>query len=182
MTDESTSKSSEIRSRLMERISSRPGISHQELLKLLKQKEASLRYHLHYLEKQNRIHSKLLRGHRCYYPGMKRAQRENEENILRHLSLTQQRILTIVEEMSDLTQKELVRALRMNRFIVSYNIGKLKELGLVRIRREGRVVRYQRAYPDDIKKEILRVLASDLLRGQIDEGTYRRLREKLIEE
>lgn len=184
MSDDIPERSSETRSRLMERISSKPGISLKDLLKLLPQKEGTLRYHLHTLEKRNKIHSRMHRGIRCYYPGAKwyRKTREAEEDLINHLSPVQERILNLAEEMPDLTQKEMVRALRVNRFIISYNIGKLKELGLVRIRREGRVVRYQRAYPNDIKKEILRVLASDLLRGEIDEGTYLRLRNRLIEE
>ncbi len=184
MSEERQERSNETRSRLMERISSKPGISLQELLQLLPQKEGTLRYHLHTLEKQSKIHSKMHRGRRCYYAGAKlfHRARETQEDLIKHLSPVQEKILNIVEEMPDLTQKELVRDLRMNRFVISYNIGKLKVLGMVRIRREGRVVRYQRAYPDDIKKEILRALASDLLRGQIDEGTYRRLRERLLEE
>lgn len=184
MSDERPVRSSKTRSSLMERISSKPGISLQELLRNLPLKEGTLRYYLHKLEKQNRIHSKMHRGQRCYYTGAKmfHKTRKTQEDLIKHLSPVQERILSTVEEMPDLTQKELVRALRMNRFVVSYNIGKLKELGLVRIIREGRSVHYRRSYPDDIKKEILRVLASDLLRGQIDEETYRRLRERLMEE
>lgn len=167
----------------MERISSRPGISLQELLRILPFKEGTLRYHLHVLEKEKRVHSRMHRGRRCYYPGstVLHSTRESEEDLIEHLSPVQERILKVVEEMPDLTQKELVRNIRTNRFIVSYNIGKLKELGLVRVRREGRVVRYRRSIPDDIRKDVLRVLASELMRGEIDERTYLRLRNRLME-
>ena len=184
MSDERRERSSRTRSMLMESISKRPGISHQELLKRIRLKEGTLRYHIRTLEKQRRIHSIIHRGRRCYYPGgpSVRGSGGSEEDIIRHLSPVQRRILAAVEEMNDLSQRDLVRGLSMNRFVISYNIGKLKDLGLVRVRRDGRSVRYRRSYPDDIRKEILRVMANDLLRGEIDEATYKRLRDRLIEE
>ncbi|MGA1822572.1 MAG: MarR family transcriptional regulator [Thermoplasmatota archaeon] len=184
MPDERRERSSRTRSIILGRISSRPGISRQELMKGIRLKEGALRYHIKILEKQKRIHSIIHRGRRCYYPGGSsiRGSGGSEEDVIGHLSPIQRRILEAVEEMNDLSQRDLARALRMNRFVISYNIGKLKDLGLVRIRRDGRSVRYRRSYPDDIRKEILRVLASDLLRGEIDEATYRRLRDRLVDE
>jgi len=183
MLDNNLKRGKETRSRLMEKISSKPGISFQELLRMFPITEGTLRYYLHMMEKEKKVHSKMHRGHRCYYLGTKITQKtmETEEDLIKHLSHVQEKILSVIEEMPDLTQKELVRTLRINRFVVSYNIGKLKELGLVRIRKEGRKVHYRRSYQDDIIKEIMRVLASDLLRGQIDEETYKKLRNRLME-
>lgn len=184
MSSKSPVKKSETRSRLMDRVSSKPGISLPELLRYFPLKEGTLRYHLNMLEKNKKIHSKMHRGRRCYYTGAKQFHRtgQTQDEAIGHLSDVQKSILLAVEEMSDLTQKELVRALGKNRFVVSYNLGQLKDLGLVRVRRDGRSVHYRRSYPDDIKKDILRALAADLLRGRMDEETYRKLRDRVMED
>jgi predicted transcriptional regulator len=182
MSDGASMDSDRLRSRLLERISSRPGSSVPELSEHFKKKKGTLRYHLRNLERDHHIHSRMLRGTRCYFPGSKGSGYVSDERReeTRHLSDIQKRIVDVVEENPDITQKEIVRTLRTNRFQISYNVRKLMEMGLVRIRRQGRCVHYRRAHPEDIKMEILRILTEDLARGRIDENTYLEIRRELM--
>jgi len=78
-----------------------------------------------------------------------------------------------------INQKELSGRSGFGRFRIRRIVKKLMDLGLVRKRYQGKKVHYTKTSKEEIRKEVLRALISDLLRDNIDEETYLKAREKL---
>jgi len=155
-----------------------------EVLKSSKNMLISLSIGFRNLIKDKRIRSCLNLGRRCYYPiGYSESAMAWDIRMDRiHLDDTQKKVLSMIDEGSDLNQKELNRISGMGRFRLRILLKRLMDKGFVRSHRKGKEIIYTRTTREEIRREVLRALVTDLLRGEIDEKTYLKAREALDRE
>jgi predicted transcriptional regulator len=158
-----------------------PGVSLPVLKRVFGIPEGTLRYHLRHLEKGDRIRSQLRKGKRCFYPsgGSELEISLGERVPGLSLSRSQERILFAINRKPGIGQKDLSRAIDMNRFTLAYNIKHLMEAGLIMRWRDGKETRYRYLTKEELDLEIIRRASIDLLRGRISESTFRSLRRKI---
>jgi predicted transcriptional regulator len=163
------------RSLIHDIIIDRPGLTFTEIMNNLKIKESTLRYHLRYLEKREIVRTKEKKGRKFYFPSI-------EETVMgtdRTLSRVQFLILREIEKDPGLDQKTLASRIKKNRFLSSYNLKRLQDMGLIRKKRDGKRVRYFRLSREELKKRILKEIIDELIDGDIDEERYLELRKEL---
>jgi predicted transcriptional regulator len=160
-----------------------PGVSYLTLKNIYNLTAGTLRYHLEYLIKADRILVGIENGKRCYYP-LKNDVVVSDQFGNRpsgySLTKTQQKILNTIKQTPGITQKELIRKTNLSRFRVGYNINKFIELGFVKKSNNGKHVIYEYMTDELLKHEILLRLAMKLLNKEIDEKTFNELKDKLI--
>ena len=124
-----------IRRLIYNQILSYPGVSFNTLKNIYELTDNSLRYHLYYLERNNKISSSLEKGTRCYYPhpaSVTIPQRKQSAIESYKLTPQQERILNVIMRYPGINQKGLVNRTGMNRFKINRNINTLKELNLIK--------------------------------------------------
>lgn len=159
-----------------------PGVSFNILKNIFDLTDGALRYHLDYLEKCEKIFSGLERGIRCYYPhyNVLYVPKKSADKLeLLKLSPLQEHLLTFIKLYPGINQKELVNRTKLNRFQVSNNVNKLLDLKLVRKNNNGNKICYWYTSDEDLKYKIIKKLAFKLLRGEIDELTFLKLKRRL---
>ena len=107
---------------LYNHIISYPGVSFNTLKNIYELTEGGLRYHLNYLEKNNKISSSLERGIKCYFPHPKSVTiPKNTKSTLESQKLPahQELILTTIMRYPGISQKELINRTGINRFKLS---------------------------------------------------------------
>jgi len=121
-------RESNIRKLLYEYIKKYPGSSFKVLKNVFRMSEGNLRYHLHYLERRERIVIEKDGRNRCYYPTIRR-----RYSIPFGVELTpgQERILDLLIKESGITNRELMRRSGQDRPSFEYNIRKLRENRLI---------------------------------------------------
>jgi predicted transcriptional regulator len=143
----------------------------------------TLRYHLEYLIKAERIMVDIENGKRCYYPlkhDVVVSGQIGNRAAVANFTKTQQKILNTIKQTPGITQKELIRKTKLSRFRVGYNINKFIELGYVKKSNNGKHVIYEYMTDELLRHEILLRLAMKLLNKEIDEKTFNELKDKLI--
>ena len=164
------------RSRLVDLINREPGLSLMEILKALDLAEGTLRYHLRYMERKEMIRSERIDGKRRYFsPETGRRTEAARERPDIGLSGKERRLLELIGRNPGIDQKELCILSRMNRFTLSYNLGKLEKLGLVTKERSGRRVIYTRTDEDELRRRIISAMVEDLSQGKMDQERFLRL-------
>ncbi|MGA1873479.1 MAG: winged helix-turn-helix transcriptional regulator [Thermoplasmatota archaeon] len=160
-----------------------PGVQFTVLKEIFGIPEGTLRYHLRYLERKERVRSSLVNGRRCYYT--------TDTNVVEGrgpphgsppLTDVQEKILKIVRRSSGITQKELCSETSLNRFTLMYNLKKLMSGGYVRRYNVGREVHYEYISRERLEREVLRRAAIDLLKGRIDEDTFEGIASRFEED
>ncbi len=171
-----------LRRMLYNHIISYPGVSFNTMKNIFELTDSGLRYHLHYLEKNEKISSGLERGIRCYYPHpgavavpLKTKERLESQQLTTH----QERVLSIIMRYPGINQKGIMDRTGINRFKVSRCITTLKTLGLVRNTRVKNSVCYEYIPDVEMKFKILKGLMLRFLRDEIDEQTFLRLKRRL---
>ena len=161
-----------------------PGVSFNILKKIFDLNDSTLRYHLNYLEKKEKISFGLERGRRYYYPN------ENDRVLYRNsdatgtiepyeLSKVQEHIIGTLQKYPGINQKELIKRTGINRLTLNKNIKKLMTLCIVRKVPDGNKVCYKYLETEQLRHEILKRLFIKLLRKEIDEETFLNLSRKL---
>ncbi len=171
---------------IYDHILANPGVSFVVLKKVLNLNESTLRYHLNYLEKSEKISFGLEKDKRNYYAysgesHVIRKSEDTKELITFELTNTQQRIITIIKQYPKINQKELSKKSRINRITLSRNLKKLMELCLVRKIPNGNKVMYEYLESEQLRYEILKRLLKKLLSKEIDEETFLDLKRQLDE-
>jgi predicted transcriptional regulator len=173
----------DIRRMVYNHILAYPGESFITLRNIFNLKNGTLRYHLEYLEKADRILSDLENGKRCYYP------LNNEIEVSKlfennprssKFSTIQQKILSTIKYNPDITQKNLVTKTGLSRFTISYNMKKFIDMGLVKKTYSEKFVHYEYITNESLKHEVLLRLTKKLLSKEIDERSFLELRDKLV--
>lgn len=172
----------ETRKMIYSHILTYPGVSFIVLKNIFNIKDSTLRYHLKYLERAERILSDTENGKRCYYP------LKNEIEISKlfekqprsfKFSPIQKRIITIIIRNPGITQKELKNKTKLSRFTISYNIRKFIDMGVVKKTNSQKFVRYEYLTDEQLKHEVLLRLAMKLLNNELDEQAFLKLKNKL---
>jgi len=111
-----------LRKMIFNHITTYPGVSFKILKNVFDLSDGALRYHLDYLEKNEKISTGVQRGIRCYYPhyNLVNVPRKSSDDLRLHkLTPDQERILDIIKHYPGINQKELKFRSRLNRFQVA---------------------------------------------------------------
>jgi len=159
-----------------------PGVSFNTLKEIFELSPGALRYHLNYLEKYEKISCGLEKGNRCYYPfhnGFNISKISQDRSGLHKLTPHQKRVLNTIKRYPGINQKELINRTKMNRSQISKNLQKLVNLNIVQRNKIGKQIYYEYVPDDELKFMILKRLVIKLLRDEIDEQTFLKLKRKL---
>jgi predicted transcriptional regulator len=159
-----------------------PGVSFNTLKDIYELTDNSLRYHLYYLERNDKISSGLEEGHRCYYPhpasvSISRSTTAAVESA--RLTGEQEHLLNIIMRNPGINQKELIRRSRLNRFKVMREVNNLKSKDLVKNTRVHNTVCYEYIPDVEMKYRMLKGLMVKFLKNEIDEVTFLKLKRRL---
>ncbi len=171
-----------IRRMLFNHIISYPGVSFNSLKNLLELTDSGLRYHLHYLERNNKIISRPENGVNYYHPhpsSFKIPQKSLNLLESQKLRPDQEKILNIVMQNPGINQKGIANLTRFNRFKVSRCIKSLMQLKLIKNKRIKNMVCYEYLPDIEMKYKILKGLMVHFLKDEIDEETFLRLKKRL---
>ncbi len=172
----------QIRKTLYNHIAEYPGVSFATLERIYNLNHSTLRYHLKYLEHAERITSKLESGKLHYYVYNSKELISNPtNNDLKSQNLTphQVHILNIIKQYPGINQTELIFKTSLKRHILTYNISKLIEQGMIRKTYHDKNMCYEYISKELLQYELLKVLAIKLMNKEIDEQTYLKLRARL---
>jgi predicted transcriptional regulator len=166
-------------------IIAQPGITYKFIKKTFNLADGTLRYHLNFLERNDKIRSKLENRNKCYYPieqvGFKTRPEPSEVRTYR-LSDKQELIISTIRRNPGITQKDLILKTKLLKITLAYNLTKLLDLGIIRKQRGGRNIHYYIITDQELKEEIILRLATKLLKNEIDEQTFLKVKRKLEEE
>lgn len=116
----------------------------------------TVQYHLHKLEKMGRVTSSRRGLYKYYFPAG--LFRENEKEILEVLTHeTARKILMFIIEQKSPTQTDIVSSVRISARSISWHVGRLIALKMIREIKDGKYKRYQL---QDDAKDILTLLRS----------------------
>ena len=159
-----------------------PGVSFSTLRKVHDLNDSTLRYHLQYLERGQKVSSNIQNGQLHYYPynNVDKLATTSSSNIPTYkLTSHQQHILNTIKNYPGISQKELGQRTSLKRFILTYNLTKLIDLGMIRKYNNESHVCYECITREQLQAEMLKVLAIKLLSHEIDEKTFNQLKRKL---
>ncbi|MCK5561429.1 MAG: winged helix-turn-helix transcriptional regulator [Thermoplasmata archaeon] len=159
-----------------------PGVSFNNILKIFELTDSNLRYHLNYLEKNDKIRSGLEGGMRYYYPHPSTVKLIGKpQNIIESYKLTQEqeRVLGIIKENPGINQSDLIKKSGINHTTALRNLNTLRNLNLIQNRKLQNNVYYEYVPDVEMKYAIIKGLVIKFLRKEIDEETFLRLKRKL---
>ncbi|MCK5561086.1 MAG: hypothetical protein KAJ51_10850 [Thermoplasmata archaeon] len=171
-----------IRKMIFTHIVEYPGVSFSTLKRIYDLNDSTLRYHLNYLERAERITSQIETGKLHYYPYQSDKRISDHENInpkIQDLTTHQKQILNAIKQYPGLNQTELIAKTSLKRHILTYNLSKLINLGIVRKINNERNVCYEYITDELLQYEMLKVLVIKLLNNEIDEKTFLKLKSRL---
>jgi predicted transcriptional regulator len=172
------------RKRIYNHILTHPGISYTTLKNILDLPDGTLRYHIEYLEKAQRILPDIENGKRCYYPFQNEfvdTQILDDRPQFHRFTEIQQNILSAIKRQPGITQKELQRRTNLGRFTIRYNIKKFIDMGYIRSTNSEKYVRYEYMTDELLRHEVLIRLTMKLINNEISEAEYLKLKGKLID-
>jgi predicted transcriptional regulator len=166
-------------------ISTHPGVSFGVIRRFFDINESTLKYHLHYLEKNQRITSERTGRQRCYYSEGVQKTSEQYTMQLQHkakqlnLSMSQQRVLSLIRQQPGITRKELIKFTKLKRKTLSYRIDKLIEHQLIWKVKTEEGIGYEFITKEKLRKEIYNQLLLKLLADEISEEKFLKIKKKL---
>ncbi len=151
-------------------IQENPGVPFPTLMHVLDLNKGTLRYHLNYLRKNDRIYSTKENGHKCYFCA---------ESGKSKTSKYAGRVLDLIKDGDGLTRKELSELSGMDRKTLTAAIKELKQKHLICQRKEYGEVCYEPITRAQLKQKMYRLLVKKLADGDIDEATFLELEGQL---
>ena len=137
-------------------IQDNPGCHLRRIKKEIGISMGTVQYHLHKLEKMGRVTSTRRGLYKYYFPSG--LFRENEKEILEVLTHeTARKILMFIIEQKSPTQTDIVNSVRISARSISWHVGRLIALKMIREIKDGKYKRYQL---QDDAKDILTLLRS----------------------
>jgi predicted transcriptional regulator len=167
---------------LYNHIISYPGVSFNTLKNIYELTESGLRYHLNYLEKNNKISSSVERGIRCYFPHPTSVMiPKNAKNVLESQKLPphQELILTTIMRYPGISQKELIKRTGIKQFKLSRDIRTLSRLNLIKNTKRQNTSCYEYIPNIEMKFQIIKGFIVKYIKAEIDEETLIRLIKRL---
>ncbi|WP_455391937.1 MarR family transcriptional regulator [[Eubacterium] cellulosolvens] len=162
-------------------ISTHPGVSFGGLRNFFDMNESTLKYHLHYLERANKISSRREGRRRCYF-GTHTIRSEHivqPTMALDDLTRAQKQILAMIRNKPGITKHELIQRTKLNRKTVSYNLEKFLDQKMIWKVKNSEEIGYEYITKDKLRSEIYNQLLLKLLSDEIDERTFLRIKKKL---
>lgn len=175
----------ETRRMIYQHILAHPGVTFNILKDVFGLTDGTLRYHIDYLKRADKISNNLTEGKRVYYPNgignvlMQKSKRSTDKFKLNDI---QERLMETIRRYPGINQKELSDRCNLNRFKVRNNIGKLIDFGLIRTVKYKNMVCYEYVTDGHMEYEVLKTLIMKLLKGEIDEQTFIELKRKIEED
>jgi predicted transcriptional regulator len=182
MSQDKIALENQIRKTVYNHILEYPGVAFTTLQKVYNLNNSTLRYHLKYLERAERIASRIESGKLHFYPNNSTSIASNPTNPkfqIHELSLHQENILNAIKHNPGINQTDLMGKTSLKRHILTYHISKLVELGMVRKKNHEKTVCYEYIPDELLQYEMLKILAIKFLNNEIDEQTFMKLRSRL---
>ncbi len=128
-----------------------PGTYLLNLVDLLESPLGTLTWHLRILEREGLINSMKFAGKRIYYPKMLRST-QAEKAYLTMRSDTAKRVFSFVVNNPGCYQEQMAEALGVHHDTIRWHVSRMRKVGLVKIKREGRKKRH---YLDELGEDLL---------------------------
>jgi len=126
-----------------------PGVSYSTIKKKLKFSNGALAYHLSVLEREGDIRSDKVGKYRLYFPAKIQ---KPKTMFLERLTELQQRLIEEIKKHTEVSQKRLVRSMRESQQVISYNLNRLEQKGIIFLRKRGNSS-YCRLNPEYLKRQ-----------------------------
>ena len=182
MPEEEKALDHETRKMIFNHIASYPGVSYVTLKHVFSMADGTLRYHLNYLVKTETIKLSMDKGKRIYYPNMHDTSSigalMNDFNKY-NLTKSQEKILNTIKNYPGITQGELIKLSGLKRFTITNSLKRLMNINLVRKIDNGTEVCYEFMTDEELRYELLKDLVIKLIKKDIDETTFLKLKSKL---
>ena len=173
----------ETRRMIYNHIAAHPGVSFSILKEVFGLADGTLRYHLDYLKRSEKITNGLEGGKRCYYPAGHTAKianiNHNGEPEFVKLNEVQERLVSVIRRYPGINQKELSRKTNLNRFAVRNNIEKLMHYRMIRKVPERNMVCYECVSKGKMEYETIKTLILKLVNGEISDEEFNELRKQM---
>jgi len=181
MYDDAEALKNKSRKLIYDYILSHNGASFGTIKDFFNMKNSTLEYHLHQLEKHQKIYSKREGRRRCYYSKHKMESHTTTfTKELTALSNLQRKILNQIKNKPGITNQELIQKNKINRKKLSYNLKRLGELNLIWMtKNNGSTIGYEYISKEKLRNEIYKHLIAKLLSKELDEETYFKIKKKL---
>ena len=113
-------------------ISSHQGASFGDIKKVLDINKSTLTYHLIYLERTDKIHSKKEGKRRCYYPKHRTVSEmyPSPKSNMDSLTKIQKNLINIIQNRSGITKDEIIKKTRLN----IHSAPNLKKISIYKIK------------------------------------------------
>lgn len=129
------------RKRILDFVSSHPGVHLRQICRGLELAMGDVQYHVQRLEKEGRITSARRGFYRFFYPSTLFGQRQRDVLSVLALDTPRELLLAIVEK-PDSAQEELAKATGISQPTASWHLKRLVALGVVKKRQRGRSTTY----------------------------------------
>jgi predicted transcriptional regulator len=164
-------------------ISTNPGASISAIKRFLGMNESTLKYHLHYLEKNEKIYATNQGRQTCYFCKHRSIsgiyKEPKKQTALSNLTRTQIQLIDLIKSRPGITQKELVNLSKLNKKSVSYNLKRLGEQKFVWVVKKDGKLGYEYITREKLRSEMLNELVNKLLLDEIDEEKFNKIKKKL---
>lgn len=175
-------KDNRTREMVLNYVQSHPGSSVPEMMRVLQVPEGTLRYHLDYLARKDRLNSGIRGSKRCYYPAELSGSGSFPGIDPSSLTKEQVRILNAVKGNPGITRREISEATNLEGKDISRSLRKLKGTGIIWQIQNGGEPGYEYITDEGLKREMLKLLVMKLLEGNIDEDTFIFLKDQIIKD
>jgi predicted transcriptional regulator len=111
-----------------------PGVSYSTIKKKLSFSNGALAYHLSVLEREGDIRSEKVGKYRLYFP---KKTPKPQTMFLERLTDLQERLVLELRKHSEISQKRLVKTMKESQQVISYNLNRLEQKGIVDLKKRG---------------------------------------------
>lgn len=154
-----------------------PGISFAHIMKVFGLNRGTLRYHLDYLEGEERVRSMRKGQQNCYY--------SNQIGALdpitggSDLTRKQIRLLRAIKNKPGISRKALIELTTQSREEVNYNLRRLKDKKVIWKITDGGDPCYEFITKEQLAAEMMAIILEKFLDDEIDRETFLMLKNKL---
>jgi len=168
------------REELASYIADNPGVTFSLLKSIFQINPGTLRYHLEYLEGEDRI-KMIKRGNRkCYY--MDPVSGLDPDHGHPDLNLHQRRMIRVIKENPGISRKELICLTKQSREEVNYNLRRLKEKKVIWKVMDGGDPCYEYITKEQLAAEMMVIILEKFLDDEMDRATFVMLKRKIEED
>jgi len=164
---------------LLKQIKERPGITFSKLMSLLDLNEGTLRYHLNYLEREERIRSKKEGVNRIFFTSVSSP---STRPGIEDLRIDQKRVLNIIQRYPGIRSNDILGSTDLSRKVLITILNRLKRDHLIWEVENGNGIGYELITRERLLEEMLLDVVESFLRGKIDQSNFIRLKEWIEEE